>query len=115
MSKNNRKSLSIALALTAAMATPFAFAQEAAPPQQADQAEAATMNSAQPAKKSWADIDLNQDGAISKDEAASVPSLSQVFDLADSDADGNLTADEYKNYVANAQGGTEPEPAGGEQ
>ncbi|MCF7221407.1 EF-hand domain-containing protein [Marilutibacter chinensis] len=108
MSKINHKSLSIALALTAVMAAPLAFAQDATPPEQTNPAEAATMNSAEPAGKSWAEIDLDQDGSISRDEAASVPSLSQVFDLADSDADGNLTAEEYRNYVAEAQGATEP-------
>lgn len=107
MSKMKRNPLSVALALTVALAAPSAFAQEqdTAPP---EQTESTTMNSAQPAQKSWAEIDLNQDGAISRDEAASVPSLSQVFDQADSDADGALTADEYKNYVSKAQNTGEP-------
>lgn len=115
MSKINRRSLSVALALTAAMAAPLAFAQDATTSEPApQQAEPETMNSAEPASKSWEEIDLNQDGSISRDEAAAEPALSQVFDLADSDADGNLTADEYKNYVAEAQGATQ-EPTGDEQ
>ncbi|MBB1061204.1 EF-hand domain-containing protein [Marilutibacter spongiae] len=107
MNKSNRKPLIVALALTAAMSSSMAFAQEqdATATEGAQQAETATMNDAEAPRKSWADIDVNQDGSVSKDEAASVPALSQVFDEADADADGNLTADEYKAYVAKAQGG----------
>ena len=52
-----------------------------------------------PNKKSWADVDADKDGNLSKAEAAAVPALGQVFDQADSNADGSLTADEYKAYV----------------
>ncbi len=107
MNTSNRKPLIIALALTAAMSSSLAFAQEqdATAAEATQQAETATMNDAEAPRKSWADIDVNQDGSVSKDEAASVPALSQVFDEADADADGSLTADEYKAYVAKAQGG----------
>jgi hypothetical protein len=52
-----------------------------------------------PAKKSWADVDADKDGNLSKAEAAAVPALGQVFDQADANADGSLSADEYKAYV----------------
>jgi hypothetical protein len=52
-----------------------------------------------PAKKSWADVDADKDGNLSKAEASAVPALGQVFDQADVNADGSLTADEYKAYV----------------
>ena len=61
--------------------------------------------SSAPVKKSWSDVDLDKDGNLSKTEAGTVPALGQVFDKADGNADGSLTADEYKNYVAKAQGG----------
>ena len=41
-----------------------------------------------------------------------MPALGQVFDKADSNADGSLTADEYKAYVAKAQG-SKPAKHGG--
>ncbi|HEY1140357.1 MAG TPA: EF-hand domain-containing protein [Lysobacter sp.] len=52
-----------------------------------------------PSKKSWADVDADKDGNLSKAEAAAVPALGQVFDQADANADGSLSADEYKAYV----------------
>ena len=52
-----------------------------------------------PNKKSWADVDADKDGNLSKAEAAAVPALGQVFDQADSNAGGSLSADEYKAYV----------------
>jgi len=44
-------------------------------------------------------------GKLTKAEAGTVPALGQVFDKADGNADGALTADEYKAYVAQVQGG----------
>ena len=109
----------IALALTAALAAPLAFAQEAgtetdaaatAPTAQAAP-EAPAAQASAPAKQSWADVDTDKDGALSQTEAAAVPSLVQVFGEADTDADGSLTADEYKAYVAKNSSGS-PEPQG---
>lgn len=57
-----------------------------------------------PAKKSWSDVDLDKDGNLSKAEASSVAALGQVFDQADGNADGSLTPDEYKAYLAKSQG-----------
>ncbi len=69
-------------------------------------ASPATADTAAPQKKSWADVDVDNYGSLSKNEASTVPALSKVFEQADADADGALTADEYKSYVAKAQGGS---------
>ena len=116
MTIQNRKPLLAAAALAAFLATPLAFAQTASPQPQdqttsSDQAGAAGASDTSAAqgsssgKKSWSDVDTDKNGSLSKSEASSVPALSQVFDQADADADGALTADEYKAYVAKAQGG----------
>jgi hypothetical protein len=128
MNNLSRKSLIGAFALVASLSAPLAFAQQAeqAPPtEQSADAAAATASdaaatqasepaasgsataaaAAAPQKKSWSDVDLDKDGNLSKTEASSVPALGQVFDKADSNADGSLTADEYKAYVAKAQTG----------
>ena len=131
MTTFSRKSLIGAFALMATLSAPLAFAQSAAsPPQAAPPTEAATQaetgpqaqtatqaaTGAQgataatdagmaPAKKSWSDVDTDKDGSLSKTEASTVPALAQVFDQADSNADGTLTADEYKAYVAKIPGG----------
>lgn len=55
---------------------------------------------ATPARKSWSALDLDKNGSLSKAEAESVNSLSKVFVEADANADGQLTADEYKAYLA---------------
>lgn len=121
MTHFSRKSLIGTFALVASLSAPLAFAQspqvsaEANPPtpttEQAAAAQGAdTATTAAPAKKSWADVDADKDGKLTKTEAAAVPALSQVFDLADGDTDGALTAAEYKAYVAKVQGKA---PAGG--
>ena len=121
---HTRKTLLGAVALVATLSAPLAFAQQTDPAATAGAAPTATDASAQPAataqtttsndaaaatpasvsKKSWADVDVDKDGNLSKAEAAAVPSLGQAFDKADSNADGSLTATEYKAYVK-AQGG----------
>lgn len=40
-------------------------------------------------------LDANQDGAISKDEAAAMAGLSAVFDQSDTNRDGKLDKDEF--------------------
>ena len=118
MNTLSRKTILGAFALMATLSAPLAFAQsteasaDAAPPAEAAaQAEAgaqgataATQAGAEPAKKSWADVDADNDGNLSRDEASAVPALAQVFEQADANADGTLTAEEYKAYVAKAQG-----------
>lgn len=117
MNIHTRKSMIGALALVASLSAPMAFAQSAeqAPPTEAATSASAAQDAAAttdaqattaaPQKKSWADVDGNKDGNLSKSEAAAVPALSQVFDQADADANGSLTPDEYKNYVAKVQSG----------
>jgi len=93
-------------------------AQAAVPPTTAPQATASTESSTQvkpaanaasaataPAKKSWSDVDTDKDGKLTKAEAGNVPALGKVFDQADGNADGSLTTDEYKAYVAQVKGG----------
>ena len=128
MNNLSRKSLIGAFALVASLSAPLAFAQQAeqaAPAEQAQSADAAAATdaaaaqasepaatAAAPQKKSWSDVDVDKDGNLSKTEASTVPALGQVFDKADSNADGSLTADEYKAYVAKAQG-SKPAKHGG--
>jgi len=115
--KTNRKPLIAAAALVAILSAPMAFAQSTAPQTSQDPAAASSADQAGASgaaqgtantsgKKSWSDVDTDKNGSLSKSEASSVPALGQVFDQADADADGSLTADEYKAYVAKAQGGT---------
>lgn len=128
-----RNSLLGAFALMASLSAPLAFAQSAVASAQATAAtppavksdatnaqgntaanadtatEAATGAGAtagpSPARKSWSDVDADKDGKLTKAEVRNVPELGQVFDLADSNADGSLTTGEYKAYVAQIQGG----------
>ena len=127
MNNRNRKPLIGLIALSAALAMPMAFAQseteQTAPPQTeattptetAPPTESATGASVQSteqtsgaassnAKQGWADVDTDKDGAISKQEASSNAGLSQVFDQADADTDGKLTAEEYKAFVSKNYG-----------
>jgi len=116
MTIKNRKPLVAAAALVAILSAPLAFAQSATPEaQDPAAASAAAPASGAPAKKSWSDVDTDKNGSLSKSEASSVPALSQVFDQADADADGALTADEYKAYVAKAQGGAAGSNSGGKK
>lgn len=114
MKNTNRNSLMGLLTLSAVLAMPAAFAQEqatdAAATQQTEQATGAAEQSAQQStqsasqgKQGWADIDVDADGSISKSEATVNASLTQVFDQADGNADGMLTAEEYKAFVDNNQ------------
>ena len=118
-----RNALITTLALGLSLSAPLAFAAKgatAAPPQDAaDAAQPATdaataapqaePQAAQPAAEArqitWADLDGDKDGKLTKQEAAQVQALTQVFDDADADKDGALTPDEYKAYVARNQGG----------
>lgn len=101
------------IALAAALAMPAAFAQDAttagqdstqaAPPtQQAQPAE-----QAQPQQTTWADLDADKDGSLSKAEAANVPALAADFDKADANGDGKLSPDEYRAFAAAKNGDTQ--------
>ncbi|QSX79540.1 EF-hand domain-containing protein [Agrilutibacter solisilvae] len=127
MNQLSRKSLLGSFALVAMLSAPLAFAQEtstttdpaqppaadaqAQPTTTSNDASAATTAGDPAAKKSWADVDADKDGKLSKAEADSVPALATVFGQADADADGTLTADEYKAYVAKNQEGAEKKDA----
>jgi len=84
-----------------------ASAQSTTPTDASTQSQSATTSNdasaattqGDPSKKSWADVDADKDGNLSKAEASAVPALGQVFDQADANADGSLSADEYKAYV----------------
>ncbi|WAC62928.1 EF-hand domain-containing protein [Pseudoxanthomonas sp. SL93] len=122
MKNTNRKPLIALVALSAALAMPLAFAQEktedAATQAQTEQTQStdqsatgsATQSPTQStqaagqSKQGWADVDTDGDGSISKQEAAANAGLSQVFDQADADTDGKLTADEYKAFVSKNYG-----------
>ncbi|GAB3098884.1 EF-hand domain-containing protein [Lysobacter terrae] len=123
----SRKTLIGSFALAAVLSAPLAFAQsqtdtsastdasaQSTTPTdttatQSTQAttsnDASAATSGDPSKKSWNDVDVNKDGSLSKAEAAAIPALGQVFDKADANADGALSADEYKAYVSKSKGG----------
>ncbi|MBJ7575864.1 EF-hand domain-containing protein [Luteimonas sp. MC1828] len=104
------KPLAALIALGAVLALPVAFAQSEPSPEvrEAQSAAAATAATpaaapaAEPRQLSWADVDTDGNGSISLTESAEIASLAQVFAQADVDADGELTADEYKAFVAKA-------------
>ena len=85
----NRKPFALLLAAGAVLTMPLAFAQD-------------TTTSADN-QLTWADLDANGDGNLSRDEATAHSALAAVFDQADGDSDGQLTADEYRTFAA-AQG-----------
>lgn len=92
-------------------ATPAEPATPADPQQETSAVPATPAEPAQPANKvTWSELDADQDGALSKTEAAPVDSLSTAFDSADSDKDGLLTADEYKAYRTTNQESPTPQP-----
>ncbi|MFC3551021.1 hypothetical protein ACFOLC_08315 [Lysobacter cavernae] len=48
-----------------------------------------------PTSRSFRDLDVNADGALSKDEALADAQLAKHFDKADKNGDGNLSEVEY--------------------
>lgn len=107
---NARKPLAGMLALGLALAMPVALAQETddefgeQPPTPTEAAPAA-----QQGQVTWADLDGDSDGNLSRAEAAALPELNSVFDQADADGDGVLTAEEYQSFAARqGQGASSP-------
>ena len=107
MTKHIDRRLTGLLALSVALAAQMAFAQSTTPtaqdPAQTTATQPATpapQSDAAPAKKTWADLDTDKDGNLTKAEAATIPSLQAVFDQADANADGALSGEEYKTYLA---------------
>ena len=72
---------------------------------------ATTPTTSEPMKKNWSDLDLDKNGSLSATEAAPVSSLSKSFTTADANADGQLTQDEYKAFLASS--GKEKAPGSG--
>ncbi len=100
MNVRNRTSLIAAtVALTAAFALP-AMAQTAQ-----QNSSAAQQSGASGGGQTWASVDTDSSGAISKQEAQVNAGLAQIFDQADADGNGQLTPDEYKAFVAKQQAG----------
>ncbi|MCW4456026.1 hypothetical protein OK348_14635 [Flavobacterium sp. MXW15] len=106
MTLRNRNSL---FALVAAAGAALAFPamaqdaqQQAAEAQeraaQAQQTDAAAAQASE-GGQTWASVDTDGNGSISKQEAQVNAGLSQVFDQADANGDGQLTPDEYKAFV----------------
>lgn len=89
----NSNTLLLSFVLASLFAAP-AFAQDAT--------DAAAKAEAQPAPaaQSWADMDKDSNGSLSKDEAAANKSLADIFDQADGNTDGQLSGDEYRSYLA---------------
>jgi hypothetical protein len=85
-------------AFAAAFAAPALYAQDGTA--QKDDAPPASAQPSQPAKKTWAELDTDRNGHLSREESAAVPALEAVFERADANADGALTGDEYKAYLA---------------
>jgi hypothetical protein len=92
-----RRTSLLAFGASFALAAATAFAQGAAPQ---PTPTATPTDKAAPAKTAWEDLDINKDGNLSKEETTALPALNEVFDKADSNADGVLTADEYRTYLA---------------
>lgn len=104
-----RPLIALVVAAGSVLALP-ALAQTAA---QAGQADQTTQTAAQPAQsatqssgggQTWASIDTDGNGTISKDESQVNAGLAQVFEQADANKDGQLSADEYKAFVQAQQG-----------
>ena len=91
---NVRKPLTGLIALGVALAMPMAFAQEA---DEFTQQPAPTEQAAPAAPQgqvSWADLDTDGDGNLSRAEAASLPELAAIFDQADADGEQDELAEE---------------------
>lgn len=132
------KILFSAVALSMAFAAPSVFAQTSAtqsstaaqpaaaqaptttqqgtPPGAAAAGQAGTAPGAAPQAKqvTWADLDTDQNGKLSKAEVAPMPALSQSFEQVDADKDGQMTPDEYKAFAQKQQGAAPNGAAGGQ-
>ncbi|PJJ98683.1 calcium-binding protein [Lysobacteraceae bacterium NML91-0213] len=91
---SNRKPFAFLLAAGAVLAAPLAFAQDTAT------TTTGAQTGASGTQLTWADLDSNGDGNLSRDEATAHSALAAVFDQADADSDGQLTADEYRTFAA---------------
>jgi len=116
---NNTNKLAGLIALGAALVMPMAFAQTTPTTDDSAMQSASPTPQAQPAptaepkQVTWADLDTDKDGNLTKTEVATVPALNQVFDQADADANGKLTAEEYKTFASKNSGGAAGNASGG--
>ena len=94
----------LAIPAMAQSAKQQAAAQAGQAADQATDAAAAASAQANGGGQTWASIDTDGNGTISKTEAQVNAGLAQVFDQADTNKD-ELSADEYKAYVAAQQAG----------
>lgn len=117
----SKKILGLSMALAACMAAPTAFAQDTAKAaeSQTTMAQQATPPAAErvdkpaePARKTWSELDVNSNGSLSTSEASPMQSLAKVFGEADTDADGELTQDEYKTWLASNGAKRQPNKQG---
>lgn len=69
----------------------------------ADTARTETGKENRTAARDFKSLDLNNDGAISREEAASNGKLSKEFDKLDTNQDGRLEFDEYAKYSGNVE------------
>jgi len=96
-----RLPLALALAALCAAGSSLAIAQDATPAQ---------TDQAQPAQMSWSDLDTDKNGTLSATEAEANPGLKAHFEQADANADGALTGDEYREFLAKRENGMKGEP-----
>ncbi|HYG08047.1 MAG TPA: EF-hand domain-containing protein [Stenotrophomonas sp.] len=101
--KHRKPLFVLSTVLAAALAMP-AFAQSA------QSGAAQPQQGASGGGQTWASVDTDSDGAISKQEAQVNAGLAQIFDQADGDTNGKLTPEEYKAYVAKQQAGANSAP-----
>ena len=98
--KSGHKTLLAGVALATVFAAP-ALAQYSKPAATATKTDTTTTTTTTTtANATWADLDTNKDGNLSKDEAAKNVAMAAIFDKADANADGILTGDEYRAYSA---------------
>lgn len=85
---------------------PIAFVTVLGAALQVQAQDAPPAAAAQPAAKlSWSDLDSDGNGAINRQEAARVPALAAMFELADADRNGDLTGDEYRAHIEHGAAG----------
>ena len=96
-----RLPLALALAALFAAGASVAVAQDTTTPQ---------TDQAQPAQTSWSDLDTDKNGTLSATEAEANPGLKAHFEQADANADGALTGDEYREFLAKRDSGMQTEP-----
>lgn len=96
-----RLPLAFALCAVFAAASTTAIAQDAG---------AAKSDQATPAQVSWSDLDTDKNGSLSASEADASPGLKAHFAQADANADGALTGEEYRAFLAKRESAMQGEP-----